>query len=64
MFSFTDISKRQEGDEKCVKILLESLKESDHSEDLGVDGRIVLKWVLREQCLRICIRFIWHKTDR
>jgi hypothetical protein len=27
---------------------LQSLKGRDHSEDLGVDGRIILEWILRE----------------
>jgi hypothetical protein len=27
---------------------LGSLKERDHSENLGVDGRIILKYILRE----------------
>jgi len=26
----------------------ENLKGRDHSEDLGVDGRIILEWILRE----------------
>jgi hypothetical protein len=33
----------------CTKFWLESLKEIDHSENLGVDGRIILKWILRKQ---------------
>jgi hypothetical protein len=34
-------------DEKCVqKFWFESLKGRDNSEDLVVDGRIILKWIL------------------
>jgi hypothetical protein len=29
-----------------TKVLLESLKGTDHSDDLGVDKRIILKWIL------------------
>jgi hypothetical protein len=29
-----------------TKFWLESLKGRDHSEDLGVDERIILKWIL------------------
>jgi hypothetical protein len=37
------------GDEKCG-IMIASLKETDHSEDLGVDGRIILKRILGKWC--------------
>jgi hypothetical protein len=30
-------------------IWLENLKGRDHSEDLGVDGKIILEWILGEQ---------------
>jgi hypothetical protein len=29
-----------------TKLWLEKLKERDHSEDLSVDGKIILKWIL------------------
>jgi hypothetical protein len=32
--------------EKCTKFWWESLKERDHSEDRGVNERIVLEWIL------------------
>jgi hypothetical protein len=28
---------------------LENLKGRDHLEDIGIDGRIVLEWILRKQ---------------
>jgi hypothetical protein len=31
--------------DELSKFWLESLKASDHFEDLGVDGRIILKWI-------------------
>jgi hypothetical protein len=34
------------GDKNAYKISSESLKRTDHSEDQGVDGRIILEWIL------------------
>jgi hypothetical protein len=30
------------------KILVENLNARDHLEDIGVDGRIILKWILEK----------------
>jgi hypothetical protein len=31
-----------------ITVWLEKLKGRDHLEDLGVDGRIILEWILRK----------------
>jgi hypothetical protein len=36
-----------------------SLKGGDHYEDLGVDGRITLGWILGRWSLGMWIAFIW-----
>jgi hypothetical protein len=38
---------------------LGSLKGRDCQEDLGVDGRIVLKWILGKYGWRVWIGFVW-----
>jgi hypothetical protein len=38
---------------------LENLRGRHHSEDLGVDGRIKLKWILGKRAWRVWIRLIW-----
>jgi hypothetical protein len=37
--------------------LLESLKGRDHLENLVVDGRIILEWILRKQGGKVWTRF-------
>jgi hypothetical protein len=34
------------GGDMLIKFWMKSMKERDRSEDLGVDGRITLKWIL------------------
>jgi hypothetical protein len=37
----------------------EKLKGRGHSEDLGKDGKIILKWTLRKQTVKLWIGCIW-----
>lgn len=43
---------------------LENLQENDYLEDLGVDDRITLKWILGKYSLRVWIGFIWFMIGR
>jgi len=36
-----------------------NLKERDHAEDLGVDGRIILEWILGKYGGKVRTGFIW-----
>jgi hypothetical protein len=48
-----------EGDEKCVqKFWLERPKRTDHSENLVVGGRIILKWTSGKHGWRVWFGFI------
>jgi len=43
-------------DEKCRRYFwLESLEGGDYLEDLGVDGTIILEWILGKKCGRVWI---------
>jgi hypothetical protein len=41
---------------------LENVKEGDHSEDLGVDGKIILDWILGKKDGREWTGCIWLRT--
>jgi hypothetical protein len=38
---------------------LKNVKGRDHLEEPGVDGRIILEWILRKQGGKVWIGFIW-----
>ena len=43
----------------AYKYLVGNLKERNHLEDIGVDGRITLKRTLNKQDARVWASFIW-----
>jgi hypothetical protein len=46
-----------------TKFWLESLKGRDRSEDLHVDGRIILKLIFRKSGERVWIGLIWIRIE-
>jgi hypothetical protein len=38
------------------------MKGRNHSEDLGIDWRIILEWILKKQVGRVWTGFIWLRT--
>jgi hypothetical protein len=45
-----------------IIILLQNVKGRDHAEDVGVDGRIILEWILGKQDEKIWIGCKWLKV--
>jgi hypothetical protein len=43
-------------------VLMGNIKERDRFEDLGVDGRIQLKWILKKEVSRMWTGLIWLRT--
>jgi hypothetical protein len=37
----------------------EDLKGTFHSKGLGIEGRIILEWILEKQCGKLWTGFIW-----
>ena len=35
-------------EERCERVLVRTLRETDHLKDPGVDGRIILRWMFRK----------------
>jgi hypothetical protein len=55
-----DKVRRTHGKDEMHAILrLEDLKERDHLEDVGVDRRIILEWILGKQGGKVWTGFIW-----
>jgi hypothetical protein len=46
---------------KNTIFLLENLKGRDHSEDLGVDGRITLECIFEKLNVKMWTGFIWFR---
>jgi len=38
------------------------MKENDHSEEVGVDGKIILEWILRKRGGDVWTGFMWLKV--
>jgi hypothetical protein len=49
-------------DEKCVQYFFEKPEGKRHSEDLGVDGRIMLEWILGKLGEEVSTGFIWLRV--
>jgi hypothetical protein len=43
------------------EVLSENLKGRDHSEDLGVDVKIISEWILKKQTGRVWMGCIWRR---
>jgi len=45
--------------EVSTGLWMENLRDRDHLEDLGVDGRIILRWILRKWDVGVWIGSSW-----
>jgi hypothetical protein len=44
------------------KILVGKPEGKDHSEDVVIDGKVVLEWILEKQAGRVWTGFMWLRT--
>jgi hypothetical protein len=44
----------------AYRIVVENQKGRDHLEDLGIDGKIILEWILWETGWMVWTGCIWH----
>jgi hypothetical protein len=49
-------------EERCERVLVRTLGETDHLEDAGVDGRIILRWIFREWNVGVWAGSRWLRT--
>jgi hypothetical protein len=47
----------------AYKILVGKLKGVNHSEDLGIDERVIIVWILEKLGGRMCTGFVWLRTE-
>jgi len=46
----------------AYRILVGNLMGRDHLEDLGIYGRIIIKWILKQWDMTVITGFIWQRT--
>jgi len=47
------------GLERCIELWWGNLREGDHVEDIDVDGRIILKWIVKKWACEARTALIW-----
>jgi hypothetical protein len=47
----------------AYKVWSENLKGKEHSQDLGVDGRIILDWITEKWGERVCTGCVWLRIQ-
>jgi len=47
---------------ECYSICWKTWIVRDHLGDLGVDGRIIVNWILKKWDVRLWTGFIWRRT--